>query len=116
MLVTLIALIATGGLLCAVSIPLMQKRVAPNRWLGFRTPRTLEDPELWYTVNAYAGKWLFGMGVLVLTTSILLYLVPNMNEDLYGGLMSFIVLATVLFGLFQSYRYQQHIVEEQNKS
>ena len=45
-------------LLLALSLPLMYGRVPPNPLYGFRVPRTLRHPELWYPANAYSGRWL----------------------------------------------------------
>ncbi len=48
--------VGSGLLLVGISIPLIQRRVKPNYWYGFRTRRTLSDPQIWYDVNAYAGQ------------------------------------------------------------
>ena len=47
--------VATGLLLAGLSIPLIRRRVKPNRFYGFRTPQTLSDERIWYDANAYAG-------------------------------------------------------------
>jgi hypothetical protein len=62
----LLALYALGGLLLAgLSVPLILHKIPPNGLYGFRIPSTLDDPELWYTVNAYAGtRFLVGFGHL----------------------------------------------------
>jgi hypothetical protein len=33
-------------------------------WYGFRTKHMLSNPEVWYEVNAYAGKSLFVSGIV----------------------------------------------------
>lgn len=60
---------ATSLLLIALSVPLIRRRVGPNRFYGFRTPTTLKDERLWYEVNAKAGLDLLAVGsVLALVT------------------------------------------------
>jgi hypothetical protein len=38
--------VAGGALLTAISVPLIQKRIPPNPWYGFRVPQTLNDPDV----------------------------------------------------------------------
>lgn len=39
----------------AIGLPLILRRIPPNGFYGFRTPRTRADPALWYGANAFAG-------------------------------------------------------------
>ncbi len=48
----------------ALGIPLILNRVPPNRWSGYRTPRTLADETVWYAVNHNVGWGLLAAGVL----------------------------------------------------
>jgi len=41
--------------LIVISIPLIQRRIRPNVWYGFRVRRTLEDPKVWYAANRYSA-------------------------------------------------------------
>jgi hypothetical protein len=59
----LIVFVVGGTIVIGISIPLIRRRVAPNSAYGFRVRRTLEDPYLWYPVNAYSGWWGVGVGV-----------------------------------------------------
>ncbi len=63
-------------LICAVfivsGIPLARNKVKPNTWYGFRTSRTLENEETWYSVNALGGKSLIAAGILSVTIVFLL--------------------------------------------
>jgi len=52
---TRIPLWVACGIIAAASIPLILRRVGPNFIYGFRTPRTLSSPEIWYPANAFAG-------------------------------------------------------------
>jgi uncharacterized membrane protein len=40
----------------AVSIPLVMRKVRPNLFYGFRTRKTLSDPNIWYEANAVGGQ------------------------------------------------------------
>ncbi len=102
----LLTLFVSGGLLLALlSIPLIRQRVPPNAWYGFRVRRTLDDPTIWYAVNAYAGKRLFGIGVLAVVVAIGLYRAPGIALDLYAILYAVIFLSFLTLGLVQSFRY-----------
>lgn len=50
-----IPLLVACGLIAAASVPLILRCVGPNPIYGFRTPRTLSSPEIWYPANAFAG-------------------------------------------------------------
>lgn len=45
--VLLILFVGGGAMLIAISIPLIQGRIGPNRWYGFRVRQTLENPSIW---------------------------------------------------------------------
>jgi len=53
---------ATSLLLIGLALPLMRRRVRPNRFYGFRTPTTLKDERLWYEVNAKTGLDFMAVG------------------------------------------------------
>ena len=52
------ALLVGCSVIAIISVPLALKRVPPNPFYGFRTPRTLANQTLWYRVNCFAG-WAF---------------------------------------------------------
>ncbi len=45
-------------------LPLALKRIAPNNVYGFRTRETLENPEIWYSVNNLGGTFFVTAGVI----------------------------------------------------
>src|ERR1051325_911124 len=51
--------------LILASVPMITERVPPNRWYGFRTPRTQSDPKVWYPANRIAGQYLAFAGLLI---------------------------------------------------
>jgi uncharacterized membrane protein len=42
-------------LMILVSVPMVMRRVPPNGLYGFRTPKTLSNPQIWYEANRLAG-------------------------------------------------------------
>jgi len=49
--------------LIAVSIPLLMGLVPPNWVYGFRTAKTMSNPEIWYEANRHAGANLIAAGI-----------------------------------------------------
>ena len=67
---TLFALV--GILFVAVSIPLILGKVPPNTIYGFRTAKTLSDPEIWYEANRISGQDLCIAGIFTLIASLVM--------------------------------------------
>ena len=61
----LTALLVSGLVLIGAGIPLMRRRVPPNRWYGVRLPSTLSDESAWYSVNERSGRDLIVVGTAV---------------------------------------------------
>lgn len=59
-----------GGVLILASLPMIMQRVPPNRWYGFRTPRTQADPKVWYPANRIAGQYLAFAGLLIVLVAL----------------------------------------------
>jgi hypothetical protein len=73
-------LIGVGVVLMASAVPLMLRRVPPNRWYGIRFPATIGDQEVWYEVNARSGRDLFCFGAVYLGVLLALpALVPGLG-------------------------------------
>ena len=54
----------------ALGIPCSQGWVRPNRLYGFRTRKTLQDPDVWYPTNRVAGYWAIATGIVAAVVSI----------------------------------------------
>jgi len=50
-----VTLLIICGVIAVAVIPLILKLVPPNRFYGFRTKRTISDPDLWFRANQFAG-------------------------------------------------------------
>ncbi len=55
-----------------VAFPLVMQKVPPNWWYGFRTRKTLADPDVWYRANYLGGVGLLYAGVVSLGINLLL--------------------------------------------
>lgn len=97
--------VAGGVVLVALSFPMILRRVKPNYWYGFRTRKTLENVQVWYDVNAYAGKRLLVSGILITAAAILCAFLPEISVDLYAWLMLAVVVVTLGISLASSFRY-----------
>ncbi|WP_448563229.1 SdpI family protein [Trichothermofontia sp.] len=106
----LLLFLICGAILIGISIPLIQGRVGPNQWYGFRVRRTLEDPHVWYSVNRYSGWWLLGAGLAEIVIAIALYFVVDDGAVYASGVGSTLVAALII-GLIQSFRYLHQITK-----
>ena len=86
--------IIVGLVIIGISIPLIFNKVKPNPWYGFRTFKTLSNPEIWYKANRYMGKDMFVAGIVITATYILLPIIhPQLT--LIQGLILFYLMLTV---------------------
>jgi uncharacterized membrane protein len=83
-----------GVVLILASLPMIMQRVPPNRWYGFRTPRTQADPKVWYPANRIAGQYLAFAGLLIVLTALGVVLLRKQVTPETGT----IVLLAVSFG------------------
>lgn len=56
----------------ATAIPLVFQKVPPNLFYGFRTPKTLATPDVWYRANFLGGVNLLVASVLCLLVNALI--------------------------------------------
>jgi uncharacterized membrane protein len=62
--------IATGVILVLVAVPMIRRRVPPNRLYGLRVSATYADEWVWYEANAASGRDMLLLGVLQLAVAI----------------------------------------------
>jgi uncharacterized membrane protein len=85
-----------GVLLVVLSIPLILNKIKPNLWYGFRVVKTINNPEIWYKANHYAGVRLAVAGAVSALGAVAAYfLMPNADLEVY----SFVVLGISLTAL-----------------
>ena len=112
MLLLLLVNIIAGLLLAIVSIPLILRKIGPNPWYGFRVKKTLEDPAIWYPVNAYAGKRLLVVGLITCLSAVLLFFVPDLDLNTYALACAGVSLGGLFVTLIQSFFYFAHVPSE----
>jgi hypothetical protein len=97
--------VATGLVFVGTSIPLIQRRIKPNYWYGFRVPKTLNNPDIWYDVNAYSGRWLLIMGIATVVVSVVLPLIPGMGLDTYALVTTTVISVLAIVMVVKSFLY-----------
>jgi uncharacterized membrane protein len=105
MAVLLAFYVGAGLLLIGLAVPLIRRKVRPNGWYGFRVWQTLADPEAWYAANAYVGKCLPVVGVIIVLTAVGPYRVPGITLDAYALACGGIILAALAVCVACSFRY-----------
>lgn len=86
----IVALIVMG-----VSLPLVKRKIRPNRWYGIRIPEAFKSEERWFELNQYGGRLMIWWGVVIaITAGIGLAL-----EKKYWLVYTFSELAVMLGGL-----------------
>lgn len=101
--------IAIGLLMGGIGLAMSQDKIKPNTMAGLRTEKTLSDPAVWYNANRHAGKWLVGVGFLVLfaATVTLFYPIFRDNFVLYASVNAVVLLAGVLTAASVSVAYSE---------
>lgn len=95
-----------GALLIALNIPLARRKIAPNQWYGFRTPKTLSSPEIWYPVNEYAARRGIYLGAAIIIACLLSFLfAPSLTTfTVTQAAITLIGLAIILLGSLRQIR------------
>jgi len=111
MLTALFSYLVTGGLLIGLGVPMWLRRIRPNRWYGFRTPRTLSDERIWYPANRTVGGWMIVLGAALIAVSVTVYLAPV--PFLLGVWLQVGVLIVGVLGMFMhGFSVQRRVAEE----
>ncbi len=103
--------VVLGALFVGMAIPLVLRRVPPNRWYGLRVPATLADEHVWYEANVVAGRDFIKAGVVTILAGLLFMFLPLpiwVSVLLWAGIVEIAVLAAV----FHSWRYANRLQRE----
>ncbi len=93
----LLATIVFSYLLVAgLCIPLILQKVKPNRWYGFRSKRTLQDPEIWFRVNRLGGAFLLLASLGTLAGCLLPVLTHWPDVGAAAGTLTSVVIASAV--------------------
>lgn len=98
------ALSVVPVVLVVVAVPLILNKVPPNGLYGFRTPKTLSSPAVWYPANRRSGIYfaLAGAAMLILQT---LLRAAGWSPEKLPGLLLAIVLIPIGAALAASFAY-----------
>ena len=105
MAVAIISYILVGLVFIIIAIPLVQNKIKPNNFYGFRTRKTLSDPKIWYPANAYAARWLIAMGVICVLSAVGFVLVPFIVLESYLGITIGLIIGGFILSGFFCFRY-----------
>jgi uncharacterized membrane protein len=105
--------IAAGAVIILISIPLMRRRVPPNALYGLRVPSTFADEWVWYEANARSGRDLVGLGLLVVAVALLLPAAPGITPDVYGRVMTGLLVIGALGAAVIGWRRANRLLREQ---
>lgn len=94
-----------GFLVIAAAIPFIQRRVKPNPWSGFRTSKTLSNPDIWYAANAYSGRQLRRAGAAITLTALGLRLVPGLSFAVYAVACGIVPVLSLLLAVGAAFRF-----------
>ena len=86
--------VAVGLLFIGLAIPLIRRRIKPNKTYGLRLPATFADEWVWYEANARTGRDLIYGGLCQLTAAVLLLPVPFIAYVLINAA---VILASTLW-------------------
>ena len=81
--------IVSGVLIIGISIPLVMRKIKMNRFYGMRIRKAFESDEIWYELNAYAGKLGIVWSIPIIVAGIICFFIPIHDENI-------VVLALVL--------------------
>lgn len=105
MIVLMIVFLFSGLLLAALSVPMIMGKISPNGLYGFRVKKTMDNPEIWYPVNAYSGKWLLAAGLVLSLAALAIYFIPGISIDTYAYSVLVVWLGIFTVALTASIRY-----------
>lgn len=94
-----------GVLFVGLGVPLILKRVPPNPWYEFRTEKTFSNQNIWYAANRVAGYDLVAVGLVMLATTLIVFL---SGEQIGAGrarnILLIVTLASVAGMLLHSFK------------
>lgn len=80
-------IVASCLFIAVIGLPMALDKIPPNALYGFRTPRTLADPDVWYEANREAGKALTAAGLVGALGSVLAgWLVDAANPAMFASI------------------------------
>lgn len=96
--------------MAGLGIPLIMRRVPPNGLYGFRVPKTLDNPSVWYPANAFAGYCLLASGIVLAATALALRRwSPGLSSTTYTLICTLVLVTTASLAVLFSFLYLQSL-------
>ncbi len=104
------ALVVSGLALVGLGLPLMRRRVPPNRWYGIRFPSTLADERMWYAVNERSGRDLLILGTTIVFLALgAPFVFPRWRPEWRALLVAFVLIAGLAASTGRAIRHAKHL-------
>lgn len=68
--------IVSGFMYIGIAIPMLNRKIPPNRWYGFRIAKAFQSKGNWYAINAYGAAQLVVASVPMMLVGIVALFVP----------------------------------------
>jgi hypothetical protein len=98
-----------AALMLGFGIPLAMRKIGPNGFVGVRLPVTMENPDIWYEVNAYCGRLMVQVGIVVGLLSLLVF-VPGFDARWYMAMISASILISGIVITVKSMMFTRAVV------
>jgi uncharacterized membrane protein len=97
--------LATGLTMIGLALPLVYRKIPPNHLYGFRVKRTLENREVWFAANAFAGQRLAWVGLATVVAAVVFcgFLIENIAA--YATAVASVEMVGLTVAVVQSLRY-----------
>ena len=91
-------------------IPMVLAMVPPNAFYGFRTPRTLSSPRIWYAANRVSGWFLIVASALTICFNLALWWIhPDWPEKRLVFWMANAMAVSVFLAVVASFMYLRRL-------
>lgn len=115
MSITAAIFLFVGLLFVGISLPLIRRRVPPNRTYGLRVPATLADDWVWYEANARSGRDFFALGIAIMVVAVVLPFAVRMREPAYTLAMAGLLLTGTLAICVRGWRMANRLLAERRR-
>jgi uncharacterized membrane protein len=105
-MIVIASLYIAGGLaLAGLAVPMARRQIKPNPWYGFRTPRTLANPAVWYDANEYSGRMLMRAGFTTAALAVALAPIAFVSLPAYTFACMAVTIVSLFAAVVASFRY-----------
>ncbi len=67
-----------------IGIPLVKRKIKMNHFYGFRIKKSFESEDIWYDINAYAGKQFIIWSIPMIIAGIIYFFIPIHDQNILG--------------------------------